>query len=435
MAQRLWYIGGRAYDLTPWLARHPGGRDVLIQVEGTDCTELFRTYHLKTTPLASVMARFEVQVDVTDPKHAAMLQGSNFTFEPDGFYRTVQGRVRDYFKTAKVPSHGTKWNQAFAFVVLLLSIVLIVPAVMYGNIWAAMGLALVRILAAIGPGHSMSHFCLFRRGPWNTLGFRLLSPFLISNPAIWSATHVQSHHVHTLTRHDLQDNYPVKRVQPLSLFHPLHRIQHWYMWPTYMIALPIWALGDLVDSIRSLFFIGKYDRSSNFSFSQRAENTVVMMLNLLITVALPFIFLDWRRALLIFAIAVMPASFFLTVQIAVNHEVPETMSQIVPDKPIDWGMHQVLTSHNFAVGSFMAMHFSGGLNMQIEHHLFPGVHYTHYKAITPIVREACAQFNLPYNESRSLWEAMRKHYRLLRRNSDPLTDAGGLEHSSTEVGV
>ena len=110
-------------------------------------------------------------------------------------------------------------------------------------------------------------------------------------------------------------------------------------------------------------------------------------------------------------------------QIAVNHEVPETMSRIVPDKPIDWGTHQVLTSHNFAVGSFLAMHFSGGLNMQIEHHLFPGVHYTHYHAITPIVREACAQFNLPYNESRSLWEAMRKHYRLLRRNSDPLSTA------------
>jgi fatty acid desaturase len=422
-ARGLWYIGGRAYDLTPWIAKHPGGRDALIQVEGTDCTELFRTYHLKKVPLASLMARYEVAVDVTDAKHALMLKGSNFTFEPDGFYKTVQDRVREYFKTVGEKSNGTKWNQAFAILMFFLAIALIVPALVYGNIWAAMALALTRILAAIGPGHSMSHFCLFPRGRWNTLGFRLMSPFLISNPAIWSATHIQSHHVHTLTAHDLQDNYPVKRVQPLALFHPLHRIQHLYIWPTYMIALPLWALGDLVDGLRSLFFNGKYDRTSNFSFAQRVENTLVMALNLFITVALPFIFLDWKRALLIFAVAVMPASFFLVVQIAVNHEVPDTMSQIVPEKPIDWGMHQVLTSHNFAVGSFLAMHFSGGLNMQIEHHLFPGVHYSHYHAITPIVREACAQFNLPYNESSSLWEAMRKHYRLLKRNSDPLSTA------------
>jgi hypothetical protein len=202
---------------------------------------------------------------------------------------TVQDRVREYFKTSGVKSNGTKSNQVFAMVVFLLAIGLIVPALVFGNIWAAMGLALTRILAAIGPGHSMSHFCLFPRGRWNTLGFRLMSPFLISNPAIWSATHIQSHHVHTLTQHDLQDNYPVKRVQPLALFHPLHRIQHFYIWPTYMIALPLCALGDFVDSLRIIFFNGKYDRTSNFSFLQRVENTLVMALNLFITVALPFI--------------------------------------------------------------------------------------------------------------------------------------------------
>ena len=70
-----------------------------------------------------------------------------------------------------------------------------------------------------------------------------------------------------------------------------------------------------------------------------------------------------------------------------------------------------------------ALHLSGGLNMQIEHHLFPGVHYRHYPALSRLVRAACAEFHLPYNTSSSIFEAVAKHYRVLAMNSvpDPVT--------------
>jgi linoleoyl-CoA desaturase len=99
--------------------------------------------------------------------------------------------------------------------------------------------------------------------------------------------------------------------------------------------------------------------------------------------------------------------------------VPETQGQVVAGAPIDWGVHQVLTSHNYAVSSAAALHFSGGLNMQIEHHLFPSVHYSHYPALSRLVREACVEFGLPYHSSRSMWEAVTKHYRVLRLHSVP----------------
>ena len=63
MSRRLWYIGQRAYDLSDWLAKHPGGRDALLQAEGTDCAELFRAYHLMGGPSAALLARYEVQID------------------------------------------------------------------------------------------------------------------------------------------------------------------------------------------------------------------------------------------------------------------------------------------------------------------------------------------------------------------------------------
>jgi len=110
----------------------------------------------------------------------------------------------------------------------------------------------------------------------------------------------------------------------------------------------------------------------------------------------------------------------LVIQIAVNHEVPECMSKTDPEnKKIDWGTHQVLTSHDFGVTSAFALHFSGGLNMQIEHHLFPSCHYTHYTALAEIVQQACKEFNLPYNNSKHLLEAVSKHYKLLKHCTKP----------------
>ena len=417
MKQRLWYIGHTAYDLTEWLARHPGGRDALLQAEGSDCTELFRTYHLKGAPTAALLARYAVEADPNDPRQVASLLGAHFTFAEGGFYQTMRERVRAYFRESGLPTEASRRVQVASVVVVLVAIALNYPAFVLGSVWAALGLGLLKGLAAAGPGHSMSHFSVFRRGRWNTLVFRLASPFLVSNPAIWSAAHIQSHHIHTLTATDLQDHYPVKRVQPALAHRPWHRGQHVYAWLIYMFGLPLWAVQDLTRSVGSLF-TGLH-AGVRFSLAQRIENTVVIAVNIAFSVALPFFFLPAGRALVVCLVTNVVASLFVTIQISVNHEVPETQGHVSEDVPIDWGVHQVLTSHNYAVGSAAALHLSGGLNMQIEHHLFPGVHYTHYPAISRLVRATCDEFGLPYHRSRSIWEAMAKHYEVLRLNSVP----------------
>jgi fatty acid desaturase len=417
MTPRLWYIDRKAYDLTAWIDRHPGGKDPLLQAEGTNCTELFRAYHLMGGPTKAMLARYEVAIDGADPRHVEALGGSHFTFADGAFYKTVQARARAYFTAGKRCTKASRWGQAFAVGLVIVAIGLTFPAYVRGSVAAALLLGVFKAVAAVGPGHSMSHFALFRRGPWNTLVFRLGSPFMVSNPAIWSMSHIQSHHVFTLTEHDLQDNYPFKRVQPGLPHRAWHRGQHVYAWVIYMFGLPLWAMQDFFRSINSIF-TGLH-ATARFTMKQRIENTLVIGVNLVFSIALPFFFLDFRRALLVCLLVNVPSSLLLVLQIAVNHEVPETQNQVVAGKPIDWGEHQVLTSHNYAVGSVMALHFSGGLNMQIEHHLFPSVHYSHYPALSALVREACVEFGLPYHSSRSMWEAVTKHYQVLRLHSVP----------------
>jgi len=271
-------------------------------------------------------------------------------------------------------------------------------------------------ITAVTAGHSMSHFSLFTKGWLNSFLFRSCSPLVLSTHQIWSTSHIVSHHIHTLTPDDLQDNYPVKRVQPSMPHKWFHQFQHYYIWIVYVFGLPLWTMSDFVESIPVLWH-GKH-AMRHFTLRQRIENTVVLALNIFLTIFLPFVFLPFGTALLVCLCSNVPASIMLVIQIAVNHEVPETMSQTDPNKKkIDWGSHQVLTSHNFGVDSPLALHFSGGLNMQIEHHLFPLVHYTHYPALAKIVQQACKEFNLPYHTSKNIFEATAKHYRLLKITS------------------
>ena len=383
---------------------------------GTNCTELFRAYHLMCGPTKARLAKYEVDVDRADPEVVELLAGASYTFEEDGFYKTIARRARAHFRDSGKTADASRGFQVLAVLSILLTIALTLPAFVYGSVAAALALGFVRAMASIGPGHSMSHFSQFPRGNWNSLGFRLGSPFLVSTWAIWTNTHVRSHHVDTLTLKDLQDNYPLKRLDGMR-HRGWHRVQHLYIWLIYVLGLPLWAAQDFVGSVVSLF-THKF-MSRRYRFIRRIENTLAIAFNLLFTVALPFFFLDWERALTVCLLSNAVSSLLVVVQIVVNHEVPDTMGRVTAGEPIDWGAHQVLTSHNYGVGSLVALHLSGGLNMQVEHHLFPRVHYTHYPALSHIVREACAEFGLPYNASAHVWEAIGKHYRVLKLNSVP----------------
>ena len=81
--------------------------------------------------------------------------------------------------------------------------------------------------------------------------------------------------------------------------------------------------------------------------------------------------------------------------------------------------HQVVTSHTFAINSLCVFIFTGGLNFQIEHHLFPTVNHCHLRAIQPIVKRICKKFDVPYHESPSLWCALKKYVVHLKVLSDP----------------
>jgi len=415
--KRYWYIHGQAYDLQNFIHQHPGGRDALLMSRGLNCTGLFETYHFKNRPPDAILAKYRVAIDTSSFTEADKkeLFEDKFLFEPNGFYADVKNRVRKYFDENHIYPKGS----SFYIGVMLLQLISILVGLYYaffvGNLYIAAIWGLIKGVTAVTTGHSLSHFAMFA-GQWNQTIFRFGSPLVLSNPAIWNTSHVISHHVYTLTKDDLQDNYPLKRVQPIMPHLFFHRYQHYYIWIVYAIGLPIWTFVDFLGCFPTLF-TGKHEMRY-FEIAQRVENLFVYSLNLFFTVALPFFIHDFYKALALSFVSNFVASMVVVVQISVNHEVKDTMNKL-PDHKIDFGVHQTLTSHNYAVPSKLFLHLSGGLNLQVEHHLFPSLHYAHYYDIAPIVKQACKDWNLPYNESASIWEAVSKHYELLKFNSTP----------------
>ncbi|MEI9957215.1 MAG: fatty acid desaturase [Ferruginibacter sp.] len=79
-----------------------------------------------------------------------------------------------------------------------------------------------------------------------------------------------------------------------------------------------------------------------------------------------------------------------------------------------WAIHELKTTSNFAMGNKVISWFVGGLNYQIEHHLFPKVSHVHYPAISVIVQQKCAEYNVPYNQYRTMAEAVASHFRVMK---------------------
>jgi len=417
--KKLWYIHGQAYDLTNFLPQHPGGRDPLMMAQGLNCTELFETYHFKNRPSDELLKKYRVKVDMSEytSEEKEELLAERFLFEEKGFFNTMKQRVREHFESKKNYDikGGFGWKLAGIIECFLLVAVMPYMVFVVGDYYWAFAYGFLKGFTAITSGHALSHFSLFY-GSNNTRIFKYVAPFVLSNVQIWSTSHIISHHILTLTPKDLQDNYPLKRVQLALPYKPWHRFQHFYIWPVYMLGLPLWTTVDLVATIPTLF-TGKHEMRK-FNMLQRIENFIQFAFNVGLTILLPFYAMEFYHALSIFLITSVISSLLVVVQISVNHEVPDTMSKI-PEGKIDWGIHQVITSHNYGVDSLLALHMSGGLNMQIEHHLFPGIHYRFYQEIAPIVKKTCEEYGLPYNTSSNIFEAVYKHYQALKIGSSP----------------
>ena len=241
---------------------------------------------------------------------------------------------------------------------------------------------------------------------------------------IWQWKHARFHHTWVnVAGHDSDIDLGVLgRLSPEQPRRPWHRWQHIYLWPLYGVTAIRWHLyGDFRDMLTATIGERPFKRPrggdlAGFVLGKLAFFTLAF--------GLPLAFHSPGAVLLYYGVTAAVAGILLALVFQMAHVVEEAAFPL-PDasgRQLDtpWAIHQMQTTVNFARGNRALSWLIGGLNFQIEHHLFPRISHVHYPAVARVVEQTCREFGVPYREHRSFGAGIASHYRWLRRLGMPV---------------
>ena len=344
------------------------------------------------------------------------------------FSRTVKQRVNEYFEERSISKHANFAMYFKTFVILAIywvSYALIMTGEFSLN-WMWFFSFLMGIGMA-GIGFSITHDAL--HGAYsssnavnNTLG--TMFDLVGANGYIWKITHNIIHHTYT-NIHGHDEDLEVAefiRLSPHSEYKSIHRLQHILAFPAYSFATFFWVfVKDYWYFFKSP--LGPYE-NKNHPLKEWVKLIITKVIYYGYMIVLPLLVLDitWWQLLIGFTTLHLTAGLILGIIFQLAHVVESTTHPIPNEDNIienHWVIHEMLTTNNFARSNKALCWYVGGLNFQIEHHLFPKVCSIHYPAISPIVEQTAKEFGVPYNCHETFREAVASHYRTLKKFGDP----------------
>ncbi|MBS1555385.1 MAG: acyl-CoA desaturase [Bacteroidetes bacterium] len=342
------------------------------------------------------------------------------------FAATLNKRVNDYFKSHNISRQGNAEmyiKTACMFAMYFTPYVLILTGVISQS-WAIFAAVIVMGFGLAGIGLSVMHDAnhgAYSDKAWlnELMGYSL--NLVGANAFNWKIQHNVLHHSFTNVHDHDEDISPrgVLRLCPSTPWKHVHRYQFIYAWFLYGLMTIAWL--GYKDFIR----IVRYQRSG-MATKQRAD--IVKEWFILIATKLgyvayifvaPLLFtaIPWYQVLFGVILMHYVAGFILAIIFQPAHVVEGTEFP-VPDEnntlETNWAAHQLRTTSNFGNKSRWFTWYVGGLNFQIEHHLFPNICHVHYKNIAGIVRKTAQEFGLPYKTFSTFMDALNGHARHLK---------------------
>lgn len=343
------------------------------------------------------------------------------------FVATLNRRVGQYFSTNNVSRHANKEMIAktfFMFLLYFLPYALIISET-FTHPLALISLVALMALGLAGIGLSVMHDAnhgAYSKKRWlnDVIGYSL--NLVGANAFNWKMQHNVMHHSFTNVHDEDEDISPrgALRLTPHTKWKQVHRFQFIYAWFLYGLMTIVWLF------FKDFSRLIKYHRNGlarrhNANIgrewlillgSKAVYITYIFVIPLLTTS------LEWWQVLLGIFMMHYIAGFILAIIFQPAHVIEGTEFPLPDDNRTlenNWAVHQLLTTTNFGNNSRWFSWFVGGLNFQIEHHLFPNICHVHYRKISGIVRETAHEFGLPYKTSRTFLSALAGHARLLKQ--------------------
>ncbi|HEX9843739.1 MAG TPA: acyl-CoA desaturase [bacterium] len=341
----------------------------------------------------------------------------------NGFQIELRRRVDEFFSRTGKSRRDALQMYIKAGVVLLWFAVSYALLVFVAQAWwQALPLAVMVGMATAAIGFNIMHdggHGAFSRHPWVNHLFAMSLDMIGGSSVLWRWQHGVYHHTYVnITGNDADiDLGGLGRLTPHQRRLWFHRVQHWYIWLLYGVMAIKW---QLYDDFRELIVSRcGANRIPRLTPRELLIFFVGKALFLSLAFGVPMLLHPFWAVAIFYAVAAIVLGLVLSVVFQLAHCVEEAEFPM-PDAVTRrmeraWAIHQVETTVNFSRGNRVVSWLLGGLNFQIEHHLFPRVCHTHYAAMAKLVEETCRDFGIRYNEHKSLWSGIASHFRWLRQ--------------------
>jgi linoleoyl-CoA desaturase len=350
--------------------------------------------------------------------------GVAVTYQTSGpFRQDVEARVAAYFER-----NGLARRDCARMYLKTLTIFVWLTASYLGLVflattwWQALPLATSLALAMAGVGFCVMHdgnHGAYSRHAWVNKAAALSLNLMGGCAYFWHFKHNIAHHSYpNVTGSDDDFNVgPAGRLSPLDKHRPFHRFQHLYIWGLYALLAIEWqTAGDF----RSMVKPGVADTPVA---RPRGWEQVYFWVGKAIFYTLAFVVPLTRHGVLSVIGLFLYTGAILGLTLAIVFQLAHCVQEATFRAPApgtrrierEWSAHQVETAVDFARGNPVLTWYLGGLNFQIEHHLFPKICHLHYPAISPIVEEVCRAHGVRHSSHPRMRDAVRSHIRFLKR--------------------
>lgn len=428
-------VKGKVYDVTSWIPKHPGGEMMIMSNGGRESTAPFISYH--PSYVQNKLEQYCIG-EVSD-------YNAWYKWDQTDFYPVLKGRVEKYMKENNLEGESFEMYLK-TFLVLAFWAVAYYYTMIQGYVLWAFVLGFFHAHYGISISHDGCHGSYSKKHQISYYA-RLAMDLMGGSSLVWYMQHNVGHHPNsnrfgeiekpTEFDPDTRSGIPLLRFTPFSPWRPWHRLQHIYVWILFCFVTARWFINDFRSVSRQryqtmdFFEISKFDLRTLYCtkalfvfyawivpLSLHSVSTVLMINFIYVAVSsiicLPILY---------------TFSYYFVLMFNVNHLTDDSHFPQESSPTRDWASLQVLTATNFCTESLFWNWMSGSLNLQIEHHLFPGICHTKLRYIQPIVKKTCEEYGVPYHAFPSYWDAFVSHFRLLKSLGEEPTEAQRLQAS------
>jgi linoleoyl-CoA desaturase len=346
-----------------------------------------------------------------------------FNGNQSAFYTDLKNRVQQYFQQRRKKMHGDGrlYIKAALFISAFLAsymvLVFFTPSALIATL-LCVGLGLITAAIGFNIMHDGGHGSFSGNKTVNRVAALTLN-MLGCSSYMWNIKHNMIHHTYTNIEgyDDDIDNEPFIRMATSQPLYKLHRYQHVYWVFVYGFMYMGWIF--YLDFLK--YFTKEIGAKKNFEMtvSQHIGFWLTKVIYIGVFIVTPLIFLETLPFIIGYFVFAFTTGLIISVVFQLAHGVEHIdfikVSEGQESLENDWAVHQVTTTSNFATKNKIVAFFTGGLNHQIEHHLFPKISHVYYSDISKIVRATCKEHGLIYVEQPTVFKAVASHIRFLKR--------------------